>query len=182
MWETAQALVPTHLAYIQPPFREITVHPSHVIQDLSNKRDVCLCLPTRISQRWCKSNYTGLRFYIAKALVIANISWEEFKKSWRLVHPMIPEEELFCLFKKAFGSRNNVPGRVAFIKDIMRRYNDMGEPVCDCLVCITFASVCSVGPPYSVVMPTCYVWFALASFIALSQYTMSETQYLTELI
>ena len=156
MRETAQALVPTHLAYIQPLFREITVHPSHVIQDPGNLNGLQLLLPSRIRQRWRKSYGTGFKLNIGKALLIINISWEEFQKCWRMVHPMIPDKELVCLLKKAFG-RQNLPCKVALIKDIMRRYKDMEKPVCDCLVCITFVSVCSVCPPYSVVMQTCYV-------------------------
>ena len=42
---------------------------------------------------------------------------------------MISDEEMFCLFEKAFGHRT-LDKRVDFIKDILRRYKAMGEPVC----------------------------------------------------
>ena len=46
-----------------------------------------------------------------------------------MVQTVISDEELFCLFEKAFGHRN-LDKKVDFIKDILRRYKAMGEPVC----------------------------------------------------
>ena len=53
-----------------------------------------------------------------------------------MVQPMISDDELFCLFEKAFGSHGSLDGKVDFVKDILRRYKAMGEPVC-VHVCVT---------------------------------------------
>ena len=47
-----------------------------------------------------------------------------------MVRPEIPDEELFCLFNKAFGRRDNLAGKVDFVRDVLRRYKVMGEKVC----------------------------------------------------
>ena len=64
---------------------------------------------------------------------MAKVSSKEFRKSWKMVKRLISDEELFCLFEKAFGQHGNLDGKVDFIKDILRRYKDMGEPVCVCV-------------------------------------------------
>ena len=61
---------------------------------------------------------------------MAKVSSKEFKKSWKMVQPVISDEELFCLFEKAFGPHRNLDGKVDFMKDILRRYKAMGKPVC----------------------------------------------------
>ena len=48
-----------------------------------------------------------------------------------MVQPMISDDELFCLFEKAFGPHDNIAAKELFIKDILRRYKAMGEPVCE---------------------------------------------------
>ena len=101
-------------------------------------------MPTRIRERWFKIG-NGFQFLITKALSEAKVSAEEFQTCWKKVQPTIPEEELLRLFKKAFDSRNNIPGRVDFINDILRQYQDMGEPVCDCVACLSSVSVCCIG-------------------------------------
>ena len=61
---------------------------------------------------------------------MAKVSLEEFKKYWQMVQPIISDEELCCLFEKAFGPHGSLAGKVDFIKDILRRYKAIGEPVC----------------------------------------------------
>ena len=41
---------------------------------------------------------------------------------------MIPDNELYAMFEKAFSSQN-LSVRVDFVKDVLRRYKAMGEPV-----------------------------------------------------
>ena len=69
---------------------------------------------------------------------MAKVSSKEFRKWWKMVQPMISDEELFCLFEKAFDVPGNLDGKVDFVKDILRRYKAMGEPVCVCVhACVT---------------------------------------------
>ena len=60
---------------------------------------------------------------------------------------MISDEDLFYLFEKTFGVYGNLGGKVDFIKDILRRYKAMGEPVCECvtvwLVTVLECCVCA---------------------------------------
>ena len=87
-------------------------------------------VPARIKQKWCKRGGAKGQFFVTKALPMAKISTEEFRKCWKIVQPMIPDEELFRLLEKTFGPHKNLDDKVIFIKDIMRRYKAMGEPVC----------------------------------------------------
>ena len=44
---------------------------------------------------------------------------------------MISDDDLFCLFEKAFDvPTRNLDVKVAFVKEILRRYKAMEEPVC----------------------------------------------------
>ena len=150
------------------------------IQEPSNQHTkTWICVPTRIKQRWCKIHGKGCEFHITKALSMAKVSSKEFRKCWEMVHPMISGEELFCLCDKAFGVHGNLDGKVDFVKDILRRYKDMGEPVCacaracvcvcDCLACLCFVCVClGVMVLRCVVMQTRYVLAVHASFVALT--------------
>ena len=61
---------------------------------------------------------------------MAKVSAKNFKKCWQKVQTVISHEEIFCLFEKAFGVPGNLGDKVDFIKDILRRYKAMGEPVC----------------------------------------------------
>ena len=61
-----------------------------------------------------------------------------------MVRSSIPNEELFYLFNNAFGAKNNLSRKLDFIKDILRRYKAMGEPVCLFGVPAYCPSVCSV--------------------------------------
>ena len=144
-------------------------HPRHLIRNhiQKTKSRTEISVPTRIRERWCEIHGDGFEFDISKALSKAKVSPEEFKKRWRKVQPTIPEEELFRLFEKAFDSRNNLLGRVDFINDILRRYQDMGEPVCDCVACLSFVSVCSVG----LLLCQCSIFCVL---IALTDWTIAR--------
>ena len=87
-------------------------------------------MPQRIKQRWFKIQGASKAFGITKALQRSNISVQDFNKYWKAVRDYIPDKELDSLFVKAFGVRNNITARMDFIKDILRRYKAMGEPVC----------------------------------------------------
>ena len=118
---------------VGPAFFNVALHSSHVILTPQ------LTLPQRIRERWYKS-HTGFRFNVAKALPIANTSAKEFRKSWKMVKPIIPGKELFRMFEKGFGVRDDHDSKAAFIKDIVRRYKAMGEVsyrvVCFFCVCV----------------------------------------------
>ena len=103
-------------------------------------------VPVRIGERW-RSTRPGnsFQFTITKALEEVKVSVEEWKACWKRVQPTIPEEELFRLFEKTFGSDHNLSSKVDFIKDIVRRCQDMGEPVRECVTCLSFVSMCCVG-------------------------------------
>ena len=117
------------------------------IQESSNEdTKTCIRVSSRIKQRWYKSHGKGCRFDITKVLSMAKASSEEFRKCWKVVQPMISDEELFCSFEKAFDVPGNLDGKLDFIKDILRRYKTMGEPVCECLTCLFFVFVCCVSP------------------------------------
>ena len=106
-------------------------------------------VPTRIKQIWRNCHGSSGQFHITKALSTAKVSSKEFRKCWKMVQPMISDEELFCLFDKAFGPHDNLDDKMDFVKDILRRYKAMGEPVCACaracLAWLYFVSVCCVG-------------------------------------
>ena len=133
---------------------------------------ITISVPTRIKERWYKIHGNGYQFLITKALSEAKLSPKAFKKCWKKVRPMIPEEDLFRLFDKTFGSRNNLLGRVDFINDILRRYQNMGEPVRDCVACLSFVSLCCVG----LLLHQCSISCVL---MALTDWTMTDTAYLT---
>ena len=103
------------------------------IQESSNEdTKTCVCVPKRIKERWCKSHGTGCTFVITKALSMAKVSLKQFRKCWKMVQPMIPDEDLFCLFEKAFDVYGTLGDKVDFIKDVLRRYKAKREPVCEC--------------------------------------------------
>ena len=130
-------------------------------------------VPKRIRERWCSYPCgNNVEFLIGKALSQTNVGEEKFKKCWKTVQPTIPEEELFRLFKKGFNSRNNLHGKVDFINDILRRYKGMTEPVCDCVACLSFVSMCCVG----LLLYQCSISCVL---IALTDWTMTDTAYPT---
>ena len=74
---------------------------------------------------------------------MAKVSSKEFRKCWKMVQTVISDEELFCLFEKAFG-RRNLDKKVDFIKDILRRYKAMGEPVCEPIWHASVSFLCAV--------------------------------------
>ena len=126
-------------------------------------------VPKRIKQIWCKSVGNGSYWiHLTQALAMADVSADEFRKCWQVVQLRIPRKEFFRLFKKAFGQNFNLPCRVAFVKDMVRRYKAMGEPVCECLACLSFVSVCPVGAARNVVVQACHVSSTLASLSAQS--------------
>ena len=82
-------------------------------------------VPKRIRKRWCSyPSGNNFEFLIGTALSQTNVGAEKFKKCWKTVQPTIPEGELFCLFGNTFGSVDNLRGKVDFIKDILRRYQE----------------------------------------------------------
>ena len=81
-------------------------------------------VPKRIRERWCSYPCgNNVEFLIGTALSQTNVGAEKFKKCWKTVQPTIPEEELFRLFDKTFGSVDNLRGKVDFIKDILQRHD-----------------------------------------------------------
>ena len=113
---------------------------------IQKTRCITINVPTRIKERWRRTRPGNVfQFLISTALSEAKVSAEKFKTCWKRVQPTIPEEELFRLFEKTFGSGDNVHRKVDFINDILRRYQDIGEPVCDCVACLSFVSMCCVG-------------------------------------
>ena len=103
-------------------------------------------MPTRIEDRWFDSHGVQRACYkIKKSLRRLNVTAQEFKKSWTIVRSSIPDEELFYLFDNAFGAKNSVFSKMDFIKDILRRYKAMGDPVCLFGVPAYYLSVCSVS-------------------------------------
>ena len=130
-------------------------------------------LPSRIRERWFSiHDNSGQIFCITKALSETKVSAKEFKKCWKRVQPMIPEEDLLRLLKKAFGSGHNLSSKVDFIKDIVRRCQDMGEPVRECVVFLSFVSMCCV----CLLLSQCVIPCVL---VALTDWTMTDTAYLT---
>ena len=136
------------------------------------KTSYTIRVPSRIKERWRKTHHNCGEFNITKALSEAKVSPKEFKKCWKRVHPMIPEEELFRLCEKAFGSGHNLCAKVDFIKDIVRRYQDMAEPVRDCVVVLSFVSMCCV----CLLLSQCVISCVL---VALTECAMTDTAYLT---
>ena len=130
-------------------------------------------MPKRIRERWCASRGNSINSYsytIHNALRDCDpkVSREEFKACWKRVQPTIPEEDLFRMFKKAFGSHH----KVDFINDILRRYQDIGEPVRNCVACLAFVSVCFAG----LLLSQCSISCVL---VALTECAMTDTAYLT---
>ena len=131
-----------------------------------------IMVPARIRERWCKMHIKALNgFQVYKALSEAKVSSEEFKMYWKRVQPTIPEEDLFRLFKQAFGLHH----KADFINDILRRYQDMGEPVRNCVACLAFVSVCFVGLLLSQFVISCVL-------VALTDWTITGIAYLTEFV
>ena len=126
-----------------------------------------VCLPSRIRERWHKIHHNSGEFAITKPLAEAKVSPKEFKKCWKRVQPTIPEEDLLRLFNKTFGSGHNLSSKVDFIKDIVRRCQDMGELVCECVVFLSFVSMCCV----CLLLSQCVISCVLV--------TMTDTTYVT---
>ena len=104
------------------------------IQVLSDKYSTSkICLPKRLIQRWRKITGNHHCFNIANALSMVQVTYNEFKKCWRTVKLMLPDNEIFCIFEKTFGPRNNLAAKVDFVKEILQRYKAMGEPVSWCV-------------------------------------------------
>ena len=91
---------------------------------MQKTRRIEISVPSRIRERWRKTHDNSGEFTITKALSEAKVSPKEFRTCWKRVQPTIPEEDLLRLLKKAFGSGHNLRGKVDFIKDILRRYQE----------------------------------------------------------
>ena len=84
-----------------------------------------ISVPVCILKRWRER---GRLIRFSDALEKAQIKAAEFKKCWSTVKGTIPDNELFHLFDNAHGTLNR-SGKEYFVKDIVRRYKAMGEPV-----------------------------------------------------
>ena len=110
-------------------------------------------MPARISKRWRECGRTIRKLTFSEVLEQAQIKPAEFKKCWSMVKDTIPDNELFHLFDKAYGTLN-CSGKEYFVKDIMRRYKSMREPVrlrgIVAVVCFRVClCVCLLGRPTS---------------------------------
>ena len=149
------------------------LHTHDTLSDhIQKTRNITISVPKRIKERWCKTHCNNLQFRLNKSLSEAKVSAKEFKRCWKMVQPTIPEDEIFCLFEKTFGSGNNRRGKIDFINYILRRYQNMGETVCDCVVFLSFVSMCCVG----LLLYQCSISCVL---IALTDWAMTDTAYLT---
>ena len=89
---------------------------------------VHLRVPARICKRLCEGGRKAQKLTFSDVLRKAQIKPAEFKKCWSKVKGTIPDNELFRLLDKACGHLKH-SGKEYFVKDIMRRYKAMGEPV-----------------------------------------------------
>ena len=80
-------------------------------------------IPARLQKRWREIYRNGcLEFDITSALLNASVRRDVFEHAWKVTEPNIPDDELFGLFKKAFGARSSLASKLDFIKDIMGRH------------------------------------------------------------
>ena len=112
-------------------------------------------IPVRVRQRWLANVGTCFFYRIRTACIAVYINPEDLKEYWRLVEPSIPDEELFSLLEKAFGTHRCLASKVGFVKEVVRRYKAMGAPVrlfgvpIFCLsVCLLCESCCYVEVMY----------------------------------
>ena len=99
------------------------------IQKIINKQAAVITLPMRMREKLCKNHPNGRKFKLTRALAVLNVRSEEFKKCWKIVHRMIPDDEYFSLFEKVLHPQDGVTRRVDFIKEIFRRSKAMKKPV-----------------------------------------------------
>ena len=92
------------------------------------REKLSLRVPDRIFKRWSEYDRKTRKLKFSVSLEKAQIKAAEFKKCWSKVKDTISDNELFHLFDKAYGQSNR-SGKDYFVKDIMRRYEAMGEPV-----------------------------------------------------
>ena len=100
------------------------------IQESTRDFKTCIYLPPRIVHRWRHKVRKTNKFFLTRALRKLNLSRTDFRKYWQLTEPSIPDEKLLRLFEKAFGTHGCLPGKVDFVKELVRRYKAMGAPVC----------------------------------------------------
>ena len=86
----------------------------------------CLSIPKRIQARWAKyHNLPQNKYYkyrLGPVLKTANSSVNEFRKFWAFLHPRLPTDELFSLFKDSGFSPYETAGRLAFVRHVLKRY------------------------------------------------------------
>ena len=86
-------------------------------------------MPKRIKARWSRHHnlpkqdrYT---YDIAPALKKAKIDTDEFNICWSYLNAKLSSDELFSLFYFGFSPRDpDVPGRLAFVRTVLKRYKD----------------------------------------------------------
>ena len=94
-------------------------------------------VPKRINQRWLRerrligreAHSRHYQYPISRSLATVGISREEFALRWRRVQPEIPDDELFSMFNKAFGTPYNRKPKLKFVQEILRRYKAIIERV-----------------------------------------------------
>ena len=96
------------------------------IQSREQKSLCRLTIPTRIQARWAKHHnlpqQNCYQYRLDSVLEAANSSANEFRKSWAFLHPRLPSDELFSLFKDSGFSPDDIAGRLAFVRHVLKRY------------------------------------------------------------
>ena len=86
-------------------------------------------MPKRIKARWSRHHnlpkqdrYT---YDIAPALKKAKIDTDEFNICWSYLNARLSSDEIFSLFYFGFSPTDpDVPGRLAFVRTVLKRYKD----------------------------------------------------------
>ena len=121
--------------------------PLDPIQEGFGKRKVSRAtvqVPKRIKRRWFKeADNKSVQHRISGALETVGISRKEFYLCWKKVKPKIPDDELFSLLNKAFGTPRDHAAKDKFVRDVWRRYKAMGERV-RLSVCLSVCHASSV--------------------------------------
>ena len=100
------------------------------------RNEVIVYLPRLINSRWSKFLKSDRKrkkywYVITAALEVENIDKEEFLKCWKFVRPRTKPDEVLSWFKYAgfgqgpMGTSRRTSLRVAFVRTILQRYEDM---------------------------------------------------------
>ena len=97
-----------------------------LIQESFDKRKTSRAtaqVPKRLMHRWLReADNKSLQHHISRALATVGISRKEFTLRLRRVQPEIPDDELFSMYNKAFGTPGDLVPKLKFVQEILRRY------------------------------------------------------------